>query len=97
MKSCWFAGVKCDMSGRMLGTRYSGAVLAKVRGRGLDRGWTVVLLQVFFFRELLFYCAVARRQCRDGVSRQHDGDGLSGSLTVLAGGGRPCVTSGDVV
>jgi hypothetical protein len=44
----------------MLGTRCSGAVLAKVRGRGLDRGWIVVLLQVFFFRELLFYCAVAK-------------------------------------
>ncbi len=38
----------------MLGTRYSGAALAKVRGRGLDRGWIVVLLRVFFFRELLF-------------------------------------------
>jgi hypothetical protein len=33
----------------MLGTRYSGAALAKVRGRGLDRGWIVVLLRVFFF------------------------------------------------
>ncbi len=47
--------------------------------------------------ELLFYCAVARLECRDGVSQQHDGDGLSGSLLVLAGGGGPCVTSGDVV
>ena len=80
----------------MLGTRYSGAALAKVRGRGLDRGWIVVLLGVIFFRELLFYCAVARLECRDGVSRPHDGDGLSGSLPVLAGGGGPCVTSGDV-
>ncbi len=81
----------------MLGTRYSGAALAKVRGRGLDRGWIVVLLGVFFFRELLFYCAVARLQCRDGVSRPHDGDGLSGSLPVLAtcGWGRPlCYLSG---
>ena len=81
----------------MLGTRYSGAALAKVRGRGLDRGWIVVLLRVFFFREVLFYCAVARLQCKGGVSRQHDWDGLSGSLPVLAGGGGPCVTSGDVV
>ena len=54
----------------MLGTRYSGAALAKVRGRGLD--------------------------CKGGVSRPHEGDGLSGSLPVLAGGGGPCVTSGDV-
>jgi hypothetical protein len=81
----------------MLGTRYSGAALAKVLGRGLDWGWIVVLLPVFIFRELLFYCAVARLQCRDGVSRLHDGDGLNGSLPVLAGGGGPCVTSGDVV
>ena len=50
----------------MLGTRYSGAALAKVRGRGLDRGWIVVLLRVFFFRELLFYCAVARLSARRG-------------------------------
>jgi hypothetical protein len=82
----------------MLGSRYSGAALAKVRGRGLDRGWIVVLLRVFSSEsELLFYCAVARLECRNGVSQQHDGDGLSGSLPVLAGGGGPCVTSGDVV
>ncbi len=80
----------------MLGTRNSGAALAKVWGRGLDRGWFVVLLRVFFFRELLFYCAVARLQCKGGVSRPHDGDGLSESLPVLAGAGGPCVTSGDV-
>ncbi len=80
----------------MLGSRYSGVALAKVRGRGLDRGWIVVLLQVFFFSELLFYCAVARLQCKGGVTWQHDGDGLSGSLPVLAGGGGPCVTSWDV-
>ncbi len=68
----------------MLGTRYSGAALAKVRGRGLDWGWIVVLLRLFFFRELLFYCAVARFQCRDGVSQQHDGDchGVCPSLRV---------------
>jgi hypothetical protein len=70
----------------MLGTRYSGAALAKVRGRGLDRGWIVI-----------FYCAVARLECRDWISQPHDGDGLGGSLPVLAGGGGPCVTSGDVV
>ena len=58
----------------MLGTRCSGSALAKVRGRGLDRGWIVVLLRVFFFRELLIYCAVARLQWRDGVSRPSDGD-----------------------
>jgi hypothetical protein len=80
----------------MLGTRCSGAALAKVRGRGLDWGWILVLLRVFFFRELLFYCAVARLPCKGGVSRPHEGDGLSGSLPVLAGGGGPCVTSGDV-
>lgn len=80
----------------MLGTRCSGAALAKVRGRGLDWGWILVLLRVFFFRELLFYCAVARLPCKGGVSRPHDWDGLSGSLPVLAGGGGPCVTSGDV-
>jgi hypothetical protein len=75
----------------------TGAALAKARGRGLDWGWIVVLLRVFFFRELLFYCAVARLQCRDGGSQPHDGGCLSGSLPVLAGGGGPCVTSGDVV
>jgi len=80
----------------MLGTRCSGAALAKMRGRGLDRGWIVVLLGVFFFREVLFSCAVARLECKGGVSRPHDCDGLSGSLPVLAGGGGPCVTSGDV-
>ncbi len=35
----------------------------------------MVLLREFFFRELLFYCSVARLQWRDGVSRQHGGDG----------------------
>jgi hypothetical protein len=58
----------------MLGTRFLGSALAKVRGRGLDRGWIVVLLCMFFFRELLFYCAVARLHWRDWVSLLSDGD-----------------------
>ncbi len=65
MKRCWFAGVKCDMKAegvnidchrgrRMLGTRYSGAELAKVWGIGLDRGCIVVLLRVFFLENCYF-------------------------------------------
>jgi hypothetical protein len=58
----------------MLDMRCWGAALAKVRGRGLDRGWIVVLLLVLVYRKLLFFCAVARVQCRDWVSWLHDGD-----------------------
>jgi hypothetical protein len=83
----------------MLDTRCSGAALAKVRGRGLDWGWIVVLLHEFFFRELLFYCSVARLQW-DGVSRPNDGDGARVVREAEAHGGMarigPCVTSGDV-
>ncbi len=57
---------RCSNQGRR--TLWSGAALAKVRGRGLDWGWIVVLLREFFFRELLFYCSVARLQWRDRVS-----------------------------
>ncbi len=38
----------------MLGTRYLGAELVKVRGRGLDRGWIVVLLRLFFLDNCYF-------------------------------------------
>jgi hypothetical protein len=38
----------------MLGMRYSGAALAKVRGRGLDWGWIVVLIQMFFLENCYF-------------------------------------------
>ncbi len=52
-------------------------VLAKVRGGGLDLGWTGVFFRVLSCGERLFYCAVARLPCgvqgRDWVS-QHDGD-----------------------
>ncbi len=58
----------------MLNSREEEAVLAKVRGRGLDWGCIVVLSSEFFFRELSFYCSVARLQWRDGVSWQHGGD-----------------------
>ncbi len=34
--------------------RYSGAALAKVRGRGLDWGWIVVLIQMFFLENCYF-------------------------------------------
>jgi hypothetical protein len=72
----------------MLGTKCSGSALAKVRERGLDRGWIVVLLREFVYRELLFFCAVARLQCRDGVSRLHDGDGARVAREAEAHGGR---------
>jgi hypothetical protein len=48
----------------------------------------VVLLLVFFSREKLFYCAVARLQWRDGVSRQHDGDSARVAREAEAHGGR---------
>ncbi len=60
----------------------------KVLRRGLDWGWIVVLLQVFSFRELLFYCAVAKLQCRDRVSLQHDGDSAWVAREAEALGGR---------
>jgi hypothetical protein len=72
----------------MLGTRCLGAALAKVWGRGPGWGWILVLLQVFFFRELLFYCAVARLQCRDWVSQLHDGDSARVAREAEAHGGR---------
>ncbi len=57
MERCWFAGVKCDLKavgvqlkGEERWTLCPGAALAKVRGRGLDWGWIVVLLREFFFR-----------------------------------------------
>ncbi len=86
---------------RTLDTRCSGAALAKVRGRGLDWGCIVVLVREFFFRELLFYCSVARLQWRDGVSSlPNDGDGARVVREAEAHGGMawigPCVTSGDV-
>jgi hypothetical protein len=87
----------------MLDTRCSGAALAKVRGRGLDWGWIVVLLREFFFRERLFYCSVARLQWMDGVSRLNDGDSHDSARVAReaeAHGGMarigPCATSGDV-
>ncbi len=58
MKSCWFAGVKCDMKAEGLNIEGGGcwalgarAALAKVRGRGLDWGWIVVTM---------WYCNCAR-------------------------------------
>jgi hypothetical protein len=84
----------------MLDTRCSGAALAKVLGRGLDWGWIVVLLREFFFRELLFYCSVARLQWRDGIYWPNDGDSARVVREAEAHGGMarigPCVTSGDV-
>ena len=92
---------RCSTQGRRtLDTRCSGAALAKVRGRGVDWGWIVVLLREFFFRKLLFYCSVARLQWRDGVSLPNDGDGARVVREAEANGGMarigPCVTSGDV-
>ncbi len=47
----------------------------------------MVLLGWFFFRELLFYCSVARLQWRDGVSRLNDGDGARFVREAEAHGG----------
>ncbi len=80
---------RCSTQGRRtLDTRCLGAELAKVRGRDL------------FFRELLFYCSVARIQWRDGVSLRNDGDCARVVREAEAHGGMarigPCVTSEDV-
>ncbi len=92
---------RCSTQGRRtLDTRCLRAALAKVRGRDLDWGCIVVLLREFFFRELLFYCSVARLQWRDGVSLPNDGDCARVVREAEAHGGMarigPCVTSGDV-
>ncbi len=92
---------RCSTQGRRtLDTMCSGAALAKVRGRGLDWGWIVVLLREFFLRELLFYCSVARLQWRDRVDWQNDGDSARVVREAEAHGGMawigPCVTSGNV-
>ncbi len=92
---------RCSTQGRRtLDTRCSGAALAKVWGRGLDWRWIVVLLREYIFRELLFYCSVARLQWRNGVSLQNNGDSARVVREAEAHGGMarigPCVTSGDV-
>jgi hypothetical protein len=91
MERCWFAGVKCDMKAE--GVRFKGG------GGWTQGAWGLrwrrcgggdLIGDVLWYcyaslslKGLLFYCSVARLQWRHGVSWQHGGRTVQGTLERL--------------